>query len=134
MTSLRAKVPVVAAIIEQDGRFLLGRRASSKASAPGYWCPVTGAVERGESPAQAVVREVREEVGLVVEALHPVALLDTRDQSARIEWWRVRIVAGEAHLCNDEHTELRWVTLDEMAALEPMFPEDRAMFVAVAER
>jgi 8-oxo-dGTP diphosphatase len=118
MRSPRAKVPVVAAIVEQNGRFLLGHRASSKASEP------------GESPAQAVVREVREEVGLVVEALHAVAALDTRDGSARIEWWRVRITAGEAHLCNDEHTELRWVTLDEMAALEPMFPEDRAMFVA----
>jgi hypothetical protein len=55
-----------------------------------------------------------------------VGALDTRDGSARIEWWCVRIVAGAARVRNDEHTE--------MAALEPMFPEDRAMFVAARWR
>lgn len=54
-------VPVVAAIIEHEGKVLLARNA--------LWGPkmfglITGFLERDESPDAAVLREVREEVGL----------------------------------------------------------------------
>jgi 8-oxo-dGTP diphosphatase len=121
----------VAAILERDGRFLLGKRGLHKQSAPGYWCPVSGRVEPGESQADAVVREVREETGLVVRAIAKVAKCDTRDGSAVIHWWRVQpLDAAPAHLANDEHTELLWVSIEEMKRLSPIFEED----VAIIER
>jgi 8-oxo-dGTP pyrophosphatase MutT (NUDIX family) len=123
------KLQVVAAIIERDGRFLLGKRSPHKPSAPHYWCPICGGIEAGELQAQAVVREVHEETGLAVSALEKVAECETHDGTAVIHWWRaVPLDAAPARLANDEHSELRWVTLAELRALEPIFPEDVAIF------
>ena len=41
------KRDVVAAVLERDGRFLLGKRNAHKKAA-GYWCPICGGVEPGE--------------------------------------------------------------------------------------
>lgn len=56
--------PCAAAVIVKDGRLLLGRRA--KAPFAGWWEVPGGFVERGEHPADAAVREVREELGIDV--------------------------------------------------------------------
>lgn len=69
------KTQVVAAVIQKENKFLLGKRSLSKKSAPGYWCPVSGRIEPDETEQQAVVREVFEEVGLIVTASHKVANL-----------------------------------------------------------
>ena len=127
---MSAKLEVIAAIIEREGRFLLGKRSPLRLSAPGYWCPISGRVEPGESRAQAVVREVREETGLRVRALHEVAQCDTHDASAVIHWWRTELLDDTpARLANDEHTELRWLTPEELQSLEPTFPEDIAILL-----
>jgi 8-oxo-dGTP diphosphatase len=58
------------AIIERDGKVLLGRRSKDDLSLPGLWCTPGGGVELGESINEAMIREVREEVGLTVERVH----------------------------------------------------------------
>ena len=122
---------VVSAVLERDGRFLLGKRSPHK-PAGGYWCPITGGVEAGEAQADAMVREVREETGLAVRAVAKVAECDTHDGRCVMHWWRVSSLDdAPARLANDEHTELAWVTLDEMKRLSPVFPEDVAIFERV---
>lgn len=54
-------VPVVAAVIEYEGQVLLARNA---AWPPRMFALVTGFLERNESPAEAVLREVKEETNL----------------------------------------------------------------------
>jgi 8-oxo-dGTP diphosphatase len=128
------KVQVVAAIIERSGRFLFGKRSPHRLSAPGYWCTVTGRIEPGESQADAVVREVREEVGLEVRALQKVGECDTHDGTALIHWWLAApLDDAPVKLLGDEHTELRWVTLEEMRALWPVFAEDLEIIARAAE-
>jgi 8-oxo-dGTP diphosphatase len=122
---------VVSAVLERDGRFLLGKRSPHKA-AGGYWCPITGGVEPGEAQAEAMVREVREETGLAVRAVAKVAECDTHDGRCVMHWWRVLpLDDAPARLENDEHTALTWVTLDEMKRLSPVFLEDVAIFERV---
>src|SRR5215203_4867212 len=100
------KLQVVAAVITKENKFLLGKRALFKKVAPGYWCPVSGKVEAGESEEEAVRREVFEEVGLDVRAKRKLTTVDTRDKSAVIHWWLAEVLSGEPILKNDEHTEL----------------------------
>jgi 8-oxo-dGTP diphosphatase len=116
------------AVIEREGKFLFGRRAAWKKTAPGYWCPISGKIEAGETEEEAVAREVFEEVGLVVEATKKLDSFITRDKSAHLHWWRVKILSGEATLKSDENSELRWVTLGELEKLEPAFEEDVEVF------
>src|SRR5215831_1048367 len=55
---------VVAVIVR--GHQVLFIRRSAGVPDPGYWAPPSGSIEPGESQEAAVVREVREEVGLTV--------------------------------------------------------------------
>jgi 8-oxo-dGTP diphosphatase len=64
----------VGAVVIVDRRVLLVRRG--KAPLQGRWMIPGGTVEWGESLEQAVVREVREETGLVVRPREPLAIFD----------------------------------------------------------
>jgi 8-oxo-dGTP diphosphatase len=67
----RATTRVVAAVIENaDGGYLLAQRPTGKVYA-GYWEFPGGKVEAGESDHDALVREIREELDIVVDAAHP---------------------------------------------------------------
>src|SRR5665648_141011 len=57
---------VVVAIIEKDGKFLLGKRSQNESHAAGYWAAIGGGVNSGETFENALIREVMEEVGLIV--------------------------------------------------------------------
>lgn len=123
----------VAAMIERDGKFLVGRRSANKRSAPGYWCTICGGVEAGESQEQAVVREVAEETGLSVVAVQKFAECDTHDGSTRIHFWVTAPRGGpddgaEPRLLGDEHDAFAWVSVEEMRRLEPVFLEDVEIF------
>ena len=61
-------IPIAIAVVEHEGRFLIGQRPASAALA-GYWEFPGGKIEPGETPAAAAIRECLEETGLVVEAL-----------------------------------------------------------------
>jgi 8-oxo-dGTP diphosphatase len=64
----------VAAILIENGRVVLMRRG--RPPAYGEWSFPGGAVELGETLEKAVIREVREEIGLEVEVLELVAILN----------------------------------------------------------
>lgn len=115
-------------MIERNGLFLWGKRSLHKETAPGYWCPISGKIEGLETESEAVIREVREEVGLMVEPLQKVATIGSQNGLVDLHWWRVRIISGEAHLANDEHSEIRWFSLEELSELEPIFKEDLRLY------
>lgn len=60
------KILVCAALIEQNGRYLIAQRPPGKARA-GLWEFPGGKVEAGESPQTALKRELLEELEVVVE-------------------------------------------------------------------
>jgi 8-oxo-dGTP diphosphatase len=62
-----APIRVVAAIIEEDGRYLMTKRAEGKRRA-GEWEFPGGTVKPDETHRKALEREILEEIGLVVEA------------------------------------------------------------------
>ena len=113
----------VSAAIFRDGRVLIVRRAQPPANhlftLPG------GAVELGETLAEAVIREVREETGLEIEPLEPAGYRQViaRDAAGRIERhfvilpFAARWIAGEISL-NEELAEARWLEPSELSGLK----------------
>ena len=73
----------VAAVVIEDDRVVLVRRG--RPPAYGEWSLPGGAVEPGESLEEAVVREVAEEIGLKVEVVEVVAVLDDSGQAQHLE-------------------------------------------------
>ncbi|GAB4110228.1 MAG: NUDIX domain-containing protein [Roseiflexaceae bacterium] len=64
-------------ITDAEGRVLLGRRADVM-----LWAPPSGVIQLGESPAQTIVREVREETGLEIRPTRLIGLYTGSD----FEW------------------------------------------------
>ena len=127
----QVKIQCVVAVIVRHGLVLMGKRSPWKVASPGFWCPISGRIEAGETEQQAIVREVAEEVGLRVKPLKKIAEIYTRDETAVLNWWLVETLAGEAYLANNEHTELRWVPFDQLKQLEPAYPEDIDVLMSV---
>ena len=102
------------AVVVRDGEFLAVRRARPPMqdlfTLPG------GVVESGESLAEAACREVREETGLIIEAVALAGYREviTRDDAGRVQrhfvilTFAARWVAGEPRL-NEELLEARWM-------------------------
>lgn len=131
-------VAVVGAIVCNDlarpTRFLAARR-SYPAQLAGLWEFPGGKVEAGESLEQALVREVREELGVHIEIgdVEPGPVGQGWATSARhvmtVFWCRT----DEAPTAKDAHDELRWVDAESAQAL-PWLPGDIPIVQAVVLR
>ncbi len=119
----RPTVPVVAAVIERGGRYLLGRRPAHKRHG-GLWEFPGGKLHPGETLADATARELHEELGLEVETVG-AELFRRRDPGSPfvIVFVEVRVAAGEPTAI--EHERVEWFTPTAAAAL-PLAPTDRA--------
>jgi len=96
--------PCAGVVIERDGLVLLGKRA--KQPFAGWWEVPGGFVERGEHPATAAIREVREELGIDVTLTGLVGIY--LEQSARGESLQVTVFAGttDAATCTPDPAEV----------------------------
>jgi 8-oxo-dGTP diphosphatase/(d)CTP diphosphatase len=123
---------VVMAIIEKDGKYLMGKRSEKETTAPGIWATIGGGVQKGESFEDAVVREVKEEVGLTIKPLRLITSFDAAEKTCVLHWWQVEIVEGMAQICDDEHDELGWFSPAELRELKPTYKEDIDLICALS--
>jgi ADP-ribose pyrophosphatase YjhB (NUDIX family) len=127
----------VSAAIFRDGRVLIVRRA--RPPAHGLYTLPGGGVELGETLEEAIIREVREETGLVIAPLELVGFRQAiaRDAAGRVERhfvilpFAARWLKGEIAL-NEELAEAHWRKPAELADLNTT--EGLAGIVAAAER
>ena len=108
----------VGAIALDDDRLLLIRRGTPPQA--GRWSVPGGRVELGETLAEAVVRELREEAGLEgvcgafvgwverMDADHHVVILD----------FVVEVLDADGAVAGDDAAEVAWVPLDDVARWE----------------
>ncbi|WP_180682095.1 NUDIX domain-containing protein [Tepidicella baoligensis] len=109
----------VGVLIDPQGRFLLTSRPPGKVYA-GYWEFPGGKVEAGESVAEALRRELQEEIGVTVGAVHPwrEKLVDYPHALVRLHFCKVFDWTGELHM--HEGQQAAWQTLP--VKLEPVLP------------
>ncbi|GAA3454391.1 NUDIX domain-containing protein [Dactylosporangium matsuzakiense] len=128
LTNLRRHVghdlvllPAVSGVIfNAAGELLLGRRADT-----GGWSLPAGMVDPGEQPADALVREVREEAGIEIAVEHLVGVAmhsvtyPNQDRCDYLSvWFRCRHLAGEAVVNDEESLDMRWFALDALPDME----------------
>ncbi|NUS72842.1 MAG: (deoxy)nucleoside triphosphate pyrophosphohydrolase [Corynebacteriales bacterium] len=121
-------VIVGAAIRDNEGRILCAQRAEPPAIA-GWWEFPGGKVEPGESETDALIRECKEELGVIVELgdrVGPDVLLPRGD--ALLKVWFAHITAGQAAAL--EHLQLRWLAVDELDTVA-WLPADTPIIEAI---
>lgn len=110
--------PIAAAIIVRDGTVLLVRRRVKEGALS--WQFPAGAIEEGETPGQAAVRETREETGLVVaesavlgERVHPKT-------GRTMVYVACEVIDGDATVVDrDELVEVVWSGRDQLRDYVP---------------
>ncbi len=115
-------IHTVSGLLIRDERMLLCRRHERRAVWAGLWIAPGGHVQDGESPEDALRREMREELGVAVldaAFAYTVRVPPFADEDARVD--RAYLVTGwtgePANLDLAEHDDLGWFDRREMDAL-----------------
>jgi 8-oxo-dGTP pyrophosphatase MutT (NUDIX family) len=120
----------VVAVIESAGRYLLIKRGPD-VSAPGWWCLPGGGIEPGESEALALVRELREELGIDTVPVRPLWRAVTA-WGVDLAWWETRWDAtGAIRPDPGEVAEVSWFTTAEALKLRRLLGSNIAFFEAL---
>jgi NADH pyrophosphatase NudC (nudix superfamily) len=104
-------VPVVAALVEHEGRIVLARNVAWPEKAFGL---VTGYLERDEAPEDAVAREVAEELGLAAKAVSLIGLYPFPQKNQLLIAYHV--VADGQIVLNEELAEFRLIEPERLKA------------------
>ena len=104
-------VPVVAALVELDGRIVLAR---NHAWAEGAFGLITGFLERDEDPFAGVLREVREELDLAASAATLIGVYPFPRKNEVILAYHV-VAQGQIRL-NEELAEIRLIVPEKLKA------------------
>lgn len=119
-------IPVVAGLIRRQGKVLVGQRPEG-ASLARTWEFPGGKIELGESPEEALKRELDEELGIEAEigplkfaATHTYGKTGIMFLFFEVKFWKGQIKT-------QQHLDLKWVTPKELGGLE--LPEANSKFL-----
>ena len=125
-------ITVVAAVICRDGKILITRRLDS-VHLPGLWEFPGGKVEPGETLKAALMREIREEIGLNVIVFDQCLSVEHEypKKSVSLHFFYCAIISGEPRSL--QVAEFSWVTPPELNSYS--FPEaDREIIRSLQKR
>ena len=107
----------VVAVVRREAKLLVIRR-SAHVVAPRAFCFPGGHIEPGESEGEALVREVREELGVTVEPLRSLWRSVT-ERGVAISWWQATLSPHQVLKPNPAEVEsVHWFAPEELCRLE----------------
>ena len=126
-------IPSAGGVIFDDTGSVLLQRAKDD----GNWYVPGGAIDPGEQPADAIVREIREETGLLVEPVRIVAVTTSPQFSYpnghRVQYvgtiFLCRAIGGTVGVGDDESLELRYFAPGNL----PPLRHDHEKWIAAAK-
>lgn len=111
-------------IRNEKGEYLIQKRAATKKQAPNKWGMTAGHVDAGENFEEAIVREIKEELGIevTVEELKPLATFKqpyesqttTNNNYTKYYFYTTNRKIEDYTICLEELSELKYITLEEM--------------------
>jgi 8-oxo-dGTP diphosphatase len=125
---------VVAAVIERDGKILIGQRKSSGRH-PLKWEFPGGKVEPNEDPRAALARELREELGVqaqVDELLDAYQVRYGDGPLTELQFYRVTEFAGEP--CNLDFEQIVWERPERLQVYDFLEGDRRFIATGFTER
>ena len=124
-------VEVVAALIWHGDKFMICQRPANKARAL-LWEFVGGKVESGETKEQALIRECKEELDILlsVGAVFMDVIHEYPDLTVHLTLFNAIISAGEPQKL--EHNDIKWITPNEIPNFE-FCPADEEILAKIKD-
>ncbi len=123
---------VTAAIIRQDGKFLICQRPANK-NCGLLWEFPGGKIEPGETGEQCIIRECQEELGVTLRVERELTDIthEYPDRIVHLHFFLCDIVQGE--LERKEHNAFAWITSEEIPQYE-FCPADKKMLQSLQQQ
>ncbi|GAA6133824.1 8-oxo-dGTP diphosphatase MutT [Oceaniserpentilla sp. 4NH20-0058] len=123
---------VAAAILSSDLTQLFIAKRASQAHQGGLWEFPGGKKENGETPEQALIRELDEEIGIHAQSVSPLIRLehDYGDKLIELDVYVVNEFRGEAHGAEGQVT--KWILMSEIDAYD--FPEANVPIIGALKK
>ncbi len=130
-TGLPLRVAVAVALLDSDGRVLVQRRPEGKFMA-GFWEFPGGKPQQDESPEQALIREVHEELGLKLEqaCLAPFTFASHTYEEFHLLLALYVCRNWQGEITAKEKQELRWIFPNRLNEVE-LLPADIPLVAAL---
>jgi 8-oxo-dGTP diphosphatase len=125
--SVKLVLVVACALIDVDGRVLIAQRPPGKAMA-GLWEFPGGKVEQGERPEETLIRELNEELGIIVEepCLAPLTFASHAYPDFHLLMPLYVCRKWQGTVAAREHARLAWVRANRLREY-PMPPADEPL-------
>jgi 8-oxo-dGTP diphosphatase len=128
---------VGALLVDDHARVLLGLRAPHKKAWPNHWDAIGGRVEAGETAEQAMIREVKEEIGVVPVVFQQLAEVaeprpDLYGKSIATLFAVAAWTGGQPRNTSDEHVRIEWFNEEQLASLDGLAGYDYPRFAKLA--
>lgn len=112
----------VVAVIEKDGKILLGQKEKDRGPYPNTWLIPGGGVEEGESFEEAIRREIKEETGLEVSNLEKIGINedDEPDKHEEMTHYVFHVFKADPigkHIKTDEFPTIEWVDIKDLGSI-----------------
>ena len=106
-------------IMNNNGDFLIQKRASTVGLNPGLWAITGGSAVKGEDSFQACVREMSEELGITPNMKDALIILSLKRKDFFCDVWLIRqdFEITSCSLQAEEVSEVKWATISEISEL-----------------
>lgn len=119
-------MPVANAILKNGDNILILKRSAKSKYAPGFWQLPGGRLEFGETPMQALIREVKEEMGCVfIPTNGKVVCVGSQIIELKGDKFQLLTLVYEGSIngkvtISDEHSESKWMALEDVLKMNDL--------------
>lgn len=106
---------VVVGIVENNGEFLMIKRVKKEEKL--QWAFPGGKIEAGETPEQALVREIFEETNVRASLVKKFGERTYAPLNVHLNYWLCKYESGDLKIKKEEISEVRWCSAKEIFEL-----------------